>query len=169
MRDARPEDAAAIGEVWAAASPLTVRTAARAAADLLQDGLLGRRRWVGLLDDVVVGTATARSTGEDASFVSGGGAPRARQPGVGSALLRAAVAAFPDNHELSAVCSDDPIALAFAVRHGFLPTGEHQVSGVDPRHRSRCGSAAARAVPAPARRPRRPRPAPGDPQPVRRR
>ena len=132
VREARSEDAAAIGEVWAAASPLTVRTAARAAADLLQDGLLGRHRWVGLLDDVLVGTATARSTGEDSSFVGVEVDPEHGSRGVGSALLRAAVAAFPDNHEMSAVCSDDPIALAFAVRHGFLPTGEHQVSGVDP-------------------------------------
>ena len=132
VREAGPDDAPAIAGVWAAASPLMVRTSARAAADLRQDPVLGRRRWVGLLDGVVVGTSTARATGDDAAFVAVEVDPEHGSRGVGAALLRAAVAAFPDTHQLSAVCRDDPIALAFAVRHGFLPVGEHQLSGVDP-------------------------------------
>lgn len=132
MRDARPDDASAIADVWAAAAPLMVRTAARAGADLLEDPLLGRGRWVGTLDDLVVGTATARRTGDDASYLTVEVHPDYGSRGVGTALLRVAVAAFPDVDELSAVCTDDPIALAFAVRHGFVPVGEHQISGVDP-------------------------------------
>jgi GNAT superfamily N-acetyltransferase len=132
VRDARPDDASAIAAVWAAATPLMVRSPARAAADLREDPVPGRRRWVGTLDDLVVGTATARPTGERATFLSVEVDPAHGSRGVGSALLRAAVAAFPDVTELSAVCSDSPIALAFAVRHGFVPVGEHQVSGVDP-------------------------------------
>ena len=54
MRDARHEDAAAISEVWAAASPMPVRSAARAAADLLEDpcsaGTAGSRRCQPLID-----------------------------------------------------------------------------------------------------------------------
>jgi GNAT superfamily N-acetyltransferase len=132
VRDAHPDDASAIAEVWAAAAPLLVRTAARAVADMLEDPVLGRGRWVGLLDDLVVGTAMARRIGDDASYVAVEVHPEHGSRGVGTALLRVAVAAFPDVHETSAVCADDPIALAFAVRHGFVPIGEHQVSGVDP-------------------------------------
>ena len=132
MRDAHPDDAAVIAEVWAAATPLLVRSAARAAADLVEDRSLGRHRWVGLLDDVVVGTATARRTGEDIAFVTVEVDPAHGSRGVGAALIRAAVSAVPDVNGLSSVCSDDPISLAFAIRHGFLPVGEHQLSGVDP-------------------------------------
>jgi GNAT superfamily N-acetyltransferase len=132
VREAGPDDAPAIAEVWAAASPLMVRTSARAAADLGEDAVLGRRRWVGLLDEVVVGTSTARANGDDSAFVAVEVDPRHGSRGVGAALLRAAVEAFPGTHHLSSVCLDDPIALAFAVRHGFVPVGEHQVSGVDP-------------------------------------
>ena len=69
VRDARPDDAAAIARVWAATLPMMVRSAARVPADMAQDASLGRRRWVGLLDGVVAGTgdgaahaATARSS-----------------------------------------------------------------------------------------------------------
>jgi GNAT superfamily N-acetyltransferase len=132
VRDARPDDATAIAEVWAAASPLIVRSSARAAADLVADPALGRRRWVAVVGDEVVGTSTARRTGEDAAQVAVEVHPGHGSSGVGSALLRATVGAFPDAHELTAICSDDPISLTFAVRHGFVPTGEHQMSGVDP-------------------------------------
>jgi GNAT superfamily N-acetyltransferase len=132
VRDARPDDAPAIAEVWRAAAPVMVRSAARAAADLLEDPALGRRRWVGTVDGVVVGTATARPTGDGASYLAVEVDPGHGSRGVGTALLRTAVAAFPDVRELSAVCTDDPIALAFAVRHGFVPVGEHQISVVDP-------------------------------------
>ena len=57
---------------------------------------------------------------------------QARQPRGRGALLRVAVSAVPDVNGLSAVCPGEPISLAFAVRHGFVPVGEHQVSGVDP-------------------------------------
>ena len=39
MRDARPEDAPAIAEIWAATRPLMVRSAARAVAGLREDAV----------------------------------------------------------------------------------------------------------------------------------
>ena len=53
--------------------------------------------------------------------------------GVGTALLRTRPPPSPTSTELRAVSNDDPISLAFAVRNGFLPEGEHRISCVDPR------------------------------------
>lgn len=132
MRDARPDDAAAIGEVWAAAMPHLVRSVARAAADLRHDQVLDRRRWVAEVDGTVVGTGTARRVDHDSVFVTVEVLPDLGSRGVGTALLAAAVAGFPEATELTSVCRDDPIALAFSVRNGFLPDGENRVARVDP-------------------------------------
>jgi GNAT superfamily N-acetyltransferase len=132
VRDARLGDAAEIAEVWAAATPFLVRSAARAAADLHEDAVLGRRRLVGLHGDRVVGTATAREVGEESVFLTVEVHPDFISRGLGTALLAAVAAGFPQTTELSSVCQDDPIALAFAVRNGFLPEGETRVARVDP-------------------------------------
>lgn len=132
MRDAGRDDAAAIGAVRAAALPRLVRSDARAAADMRQDPALHRRRWVGLLDGEIVGTATARQTGDTEVYLTVEVHPEYGSRRVGTALLAAAVTAFPGVDDLVAVCTDDPIALAFAVRNGFLPDSEHTISSVDP-------------------------------------
>lgn len=132
MRDAQPDDAAGIAQVWAAAMPHLVRSAARAAADLRQDEALARRRWVALLDGTVVGTGTARRVDDDSVFLTVEVLPERGSRGVGTALLAAAVSASPGATVLTSVCRDDPIALAFSVRNGFLPDGENRVARVDP-------------------------------------
>lgn len=132
MRDAQPDDAAGIAQVWAAAMPHLVRSAARAAADLRQDEAVARRRWVALLDGTVVGTGTARRVDDDSVFLTVEVLPERGSRGVGTALLAAAVTAFPGATVLTSVCRDDPIALAFSVRNGFLPDGENRVVRVDP-------------------------------------
>lgn len=132
MRDAQPDDAAGIAQVWAAAMPHLVRSAARAAADLRQDEALARRRWVALLDGTVVGTGTARRVDDDSVFLTVEVLPERGSRGVGTALLAAAVSASPEATVLTSVCRDDPIALAFSVRNGFLPDGENRVARVDP-------------------------------------
>ena len=132
MRDAQPDDAAGIAQVWAAAMPHLVRSAARAAADLRQDEALARRRWVALLDGTVVGTGTARRVDDDSVFLTVEVLPERGSRGVGTTLLAATVTAFPGATVLTSVCRDDPIALAFSVRNGFLPDGENRVARVDP-------------------------------------
>lgn len=132
MRDAQRGDAPAIGEIWSAAVPYLVRTAARAAADMREDRTLRRRRWVGLVDGVVAGTGTAQQLGEHEAFVTVEVHPDQGSRGVGTALLTDAAAAFPDIDQLRSVSNGDPISLAFAVRNGFLPEGEHRISFVDP-------------------------------------
>jgi GNAT superfamily N-acetyltransferase len=133
VRDARPEDAPAIAEIWAAAGPLMVRSAARAEAGLREDAAVGRRRWVGELEGRVVGTSTARRRDDGTVTISVEVHPDFGSRRVGTALLAPALTAFPDATELTAISNDDPIALAFSVRNGFLPTGEHRIAGVDPR------------------------------------
>jgi GNAT superfamily N-acetyltransferase len=132
VRDAHPDDCAAIAEIWAAAVPYRVRSADRAAADLAADATLGRRHWVGIVEGRVVGTAMARPVGEDEVFVEIEVHPDYGSRGVGVTLLRTAVAAFPDVTNLASVSRDDPISLGFAVRNGFLPEGEHRVSHLVP-------------------------------------
>ena len=138
MRDARPGDAEAVARVWSAAAPLLVRSAARAAADIAEDAVLGRRRWVAELDGVVVGTASVRDDiGPDRTEhdvkLSVEVHPDAGSRGVGTALITAALASLASEAgEITAVCNDDPIALAFAVRNNFVPDGEHRVASVDP-------------------------------------
>ena len=132
MRDAHRGDAPAIGEIWSAAVPYLVRTAARAAADMREDKTLRRRRWVGLVDGVVAGTATAQQLGEHEAFVTVEVHPDHGSRGLGTALLTDAAAAFPDIDQRRSVSNGDPISLAFAVRNGFLPEGEHRISFVDP-------------------------------------
>ncbi len=132
MRDAHRGDAPAIGEIWSAAVPYLVRTAARAAADMREDKTLRRRRWVGLVDGVVAGTATAQQLGEHEAFVTVEVHPDHGSRGLGTALLTDAAAAFPDIDQMRSVSNGDPISLAFAVRNGFLPEGEHRISFVDP-------------------------------------
>ena len=137
MRDAQPADAPTIAAIGAAAVPYLVHSAAAVAADLRADEALGRRRWAGLLDDVVCGTAVGR-------YVEGrhGGRevelavevdPDHGSRGVGTALLQAATAAFAEGIWLRADCRDDPISMAFAMRNGFLPEGERPIGFVDPR------------------------------------
>jgi len=132
VRDAHRGDAPAIGEIWSAAVPYLVRTAARAAADMREDKTLRRRRWVGLVDGVVAGTATAQQLGEHEAFVTVEVHPDHGSRGLGTALLTDAAAAFPDIDQMRSVSNGDPISLAFAVRNGFLPEGEHRISFVDP-------------------------------------
>ena len=133
MRDARPEDATAVAEVWAAAQPLLVRSAARAEADLRHDTVVDLCRWVAVLEDRLVGTSYARRLDDGTVMVAVEVHPDSGSRGVGTALLGTALTAFTDAHELTAVCSDDPISLAFAVRNNFVPIGEHRIAGVDPR------------------------------------
>lgn len=145
VRDAQGGDAEAIAEVWAAAVPYLVRSAARAADDLSNDAALDRRRWVGLVGERVAGTAAARLLDRGA-----GGSevvlrvevrPDLGSRGVGTALLRAATTAFPDATVLRATSTDDPISMAFAVRNGFLPEGEQQIAAVDTHVVGRAGAA----------------------------
>jgi GNAT superfamily N-acetyltransferase len=132
VRDARPEDAPPIAEIWAATGPLLVRSAARAEADL-RAGTVDLHRWVALLAGRVVGTSYARRLDDGTVRVSVEVHPDFGSRRVGTALLAPTLAAFPEATELTAISNDDPIALAFAVRNGFLPTGEHRIAGVDPR------------------------------------
>ncbi|MDX6302723.1 MAG: hypothetical protein QOF53_3937 [Nocardioidaceae bacterium] len=135
VRDAQEGDAEAIADVWASAVPYLVRTPARAAADLRNDAILHRRRWVGLVDDRVAGTAAARAVhgagAPDEVVLSIEVRPDLGSRGVGTALLKAATSAFSDATVLRATSTDDPISMAFAVRNGFLPEGEQQIAAVD--------------------------------------
>jgi GNAT superfamily N-acetyltransferase len=137
VRDAHRGDASAIGDVVTSAVPYVVRSTARVAADMRQDSILGRRRLVGLLGGQVAGTATVRQTGEREGtgelFLTVKVHPSRGSQGVGTALLVAAISSFPDAAHLVSVCNGDPIALAFAVRNGFLPESEHEIGLVDPR------------------------------------
>jgi GNAT superfamily N-acetyltransferase len=133
VRDAAPADAPAIARVWAAAVPYLVRSDARAAADLRQDAVLGRRRWVGLLDGDVVGTATSRPVAEDEYFLTVEVHPSGGSRGIGSTLLHEALGAMPDVLHVTSVCNGDPVSLAFAVRNNFVPVGENRVARVLPR------------------------------------
>jgi RimJ/RimL family protein N-acetyltransferase len=137
VRDAQPADAPAIAAICSAAVPYLVRSAAAVAAEERADETLGRRRWVGLVDDLVCGTAVGR-------YVEGrhGGReveltvevdPEHGSRGVGTALLQAATSAFDEGTWLRADCRDDPISMAFAMRNGFLPEGERPIGFVDPR------------------------------------
>ena len=137
MRDAQPADAPAIAAIGSAAVPYVVRSAAAVAAEERADETLGRRRWVGLVDDLVCGTAVGR-------YVEGrhGGRevelivevdPEHGSRGVGTALLQAVTSSFDEGTWLRADCRDDPISMAFAMRNGFLPEGEWPIGFVDPR------------------------------------
>jgi GNAT superfamily N-acetyltransferase len=137
VRDAQRGDAAVIGQVSASAVPYVVRSTARVAADLRQDAMLGRRRWVGLLGHEVCGTATARHLGERAGsrdvFLTVRVRPDRGSQGVGTALLHTAARSYPGATRLQSLANDDPISLSFAVRNGFVPEGEHHLAKVDPR------------------------------------
>jgi GNAT superfamily N-acetyltransferase len=132
VRDAQKGDAASIGDIWSSAVPYLVRTPARAAADMREDKTLRRKRWVGIVDNVVSGTATARQVGEREVFVTVEVHPEHGSRGVGTALLVTATTAFSGATVLRSVSNGDPISLSFAVRNGFLPEGEHHVAFVDP-------------------------------------
>ena len=132
MRDARPDDASAIAEIWASATPYLVRSASRAAAELADDSVLGRQRWVGTVNGEVAGTGTGRRAGHGEVMIGVEVRPDLGSRGVGRALLAEVLAAFADATELVAVCNDDPISMSFAVRHNFLPVGEHQIAFVEP-------------------------------------
>ena len=150
MRDAHRSDAAAIAAIWAGAVPYLVRSRARAAADLRKDGVLRRRRWVGLLDGEVAGIATSRPAGAGGSvFLTVEVRPDRGSRGVGSALLREAATAFSGSVALRSVGNGDPVSVSFAVRNGFVPDGERDVARLDPRTVGRAGTVphALRAVP----------------------
>jgi GNAT superfamily N-acetyltransferase len=133
VRVAQPGDARVIAEVWAGAIPYMVRSVERAFSDLDCDAAMGRKRWVAELDDVVVGTATARR-GPDRQVIVAVEVHRAyRGRGVGNALLRAILVAFPDAGALTAVCDHDPTSIAFGAKRGFVPEGVHWLWSVDPR------------------------------------
>jgi GNAT superfamily N-acetyltransferase len=136
VRDAQRGDASAVAEVTSAAVPYLVRSAARTTADMKQDGTLGRRRWVGLVDGEVAGTAHARQIddryGEREVFTSIEVRPDRSSRGVGTALLAAVADGFPGTTWLRSVANDDPISLSFVVRNGFLPEAEHSIAHVAP-------------------------------------
>jgi GNAT superfamily N-acetyltransferase len=135
VRDAVATDARAIGAIWAAAVPFRVRSAAGTPTYLATDSRVGRRRWVAELDGEVVGTSTARREDDGEVFVGVEVHPDFGSRGVGSALLLTAMNALAEvaaGAELVAVSNDDAISMAFGVRHGFLPDGEHRISRVDP-------------------------------------
>ncbi len=137
VRDAQRGDAAAISEVSTAAVPHLVRSAAGVAADLREDARLGRRRWVGLVEGRIAGTATARIVADQEDVrevvLTVAVHPDFGSRGLGSRLLQTAAGAFPDATALQAHGTDDPISMAFAVRHGFLPEDEHPLSLADPQ------------------------------------
>lgn len=148
MRDARPADAAAIGEVWAAAVPYLVRSQARVVDDLQQASSSNRHRWVGLVGGEVAGTAFARQVTDHEVFFTVEVHPDRGSRGVGTKLLLAAASAFRAATMLRSVSNDDPVSMAFAVRNGFLPEGEQRIVLVDPRTVAKAGPApeALRAV-----------------------
>ena len=133
VRDARPDDAGAIAEIWAAAVPYLVRSQARAVDDLQQGNTDRRHRWVSLVGDEIAGTAFARRLGEDEVFFTVEVNPALGSRGVGTALLLAATSVFTEVGVLRSVSKDDAISMAFAVRNGFLPEGEQSIVAVDPR------------------------------------
>lgn len=139
VRDARPDDALAIGEIWAAAVPYLVRSKARIVDDLQQPNTERRHRWVALIGDEVAGTAFARRVDEDEVFFTVEVHPDLGSRGVGTALLLAATSIFPEVPVLRSVSSADPISMAFAVRNGFLPEGEQSIVAVDPRTVAKAG------------------------------
>jgi GNAT superfamily N-acetyltransferase len=143
VRDARSDDAAAIGAVWASAFPYLVRSDARVAADIREDATLGRRRWVGLVDGEVAGTATARQVSEEEVFLAVEVRDDLGSRGVGSALMATLLPAVAEVPLLTSISRHDPISLAFGIRHGFLPVGEHRVARVDPRSVPTAGPAPA--------------------------
>jgi GNAT superfamily N-acetyltransferase len=132
VRDAQKGDAAAIGEIWSTAVPYLVRTAARASADMREDRTLRRKRWVGIVDNLVAGTATARQLGEREVFITVEVHPEHGSRGIGTALMTTAANEFSGATMLRSVSNGDPISMAFAVRNGFLPEGEHHIAFVDP-------------------------------------
>lgn len=136
MRNAHRSDAPAIGSVSASSVPYLVRSTARVSSDIKEDGRLGRRRWVALIDGQVVGTATAREVadqhGEPALCLSVKVRPEHGSQGVGTHLLTEAVRAFPGVDRLLSLANGDPISLCFAVRHGFVPESDRTVSSLDP-------------------------------------
>jgi GNAT superfamily N-acetyltransferase len=97
-----------------------------------EDKTLRRKRWVGIVDNIVSGTATARQVGEHEVFVTVEVHPEHGSRGVGTALLLTATNAFPGATMLRSVSNGDPISLSFAVRNGFLPEGEHHIAFADP-------------------------------------
>jgi GNAT superfamily N-acetyltransferase len=132
VRDAQKGDAAAIGEIWSTAVPYLVRTAARASADMREDKTLRRKRWVGIVDNLVAGTATARQVGEREVFITVEVHPEHGSRGIGTALITTAATEFTGATMLRSVSNGDPISMAFAVRNGFLPEGEHHIAFIDP-------------------------------------
>jgi GNAT superfamily N-acetyltransferase len=136
VRDAQGGDAALISEVSSAAVPYLVRSAEQVAADLRKDRRLGRQRWVATVGEDLVGTATSRRVadhdGEREVLVSVEVHPSFGSRGVGTALLLTAAGAVPGATLLTAASRDDPVSMAFAVRNGFLPEGEHEMAFVDP-------------------------------------
>lgn len=141
VRDAAPEDAAAIGAVWASAFPYLVRSDARAAADVREDAALGRRRWVGLVDGEVAGTATSRRVNDEEAFLTVEVRDDLGSRGVGTALMATLLPTVAEVPLLTSISRHDPISLAFGIRHGFLPVGEHRVARVDPRSVPAAGAA----------------------------
>jgi GNAT superfamily N-acetyltransferase len=101
------------------------------------DRALGRHRWVGLVDGVCCGSATARYVegrpGGREVDLSVAVDPDHGSRGVGTALLKVAMAAFPDASWLRADSRDDPIAMSFAMRNMFVPEAERAIAFVDPR------------------------------------
>ena len=139
MRDAHRGDAEPIGEIWSAAVPYLVRTAARATAEMREDKTMRRRRWVGLDGGVVAGTATARQVSEHEVFLSVEVHPDHGSRGLGTALLSVAAGAHPGTDQLRAVSNGDPISLAFAVSNGFLPEAEDRISFIAPNLTAEAG------------------------------
>jgi GNAT superfamily N-acetyltransferase len=132
VRDAQKGDAAPIGDIWSSAVPYLVRTASRVSADMREDKTLRRKRWVGIVDNIVAGTATAQQVGERDVFITVEVHPEHGSRGVGTALMMTASNAFSNVSTLRSVSNGDPISLSFAVRNGFLPEGEHHIAFVDP-------------------------------------
>jgi GNAT superfamily N-acetyltransferase len=132
VRAAQFQDASVIAEIWLAAVPYLVRSVERAFSDLDRDAGIGRKRWVAELDGSVVGTATARRAADSQVVIAVEVHPAYRGRGVGNALLRAIIVAFPDAGALTAVCDHDPTSIAFGAKRGFVPEGVHWLWSVDP-------------------------------------
>ena len=135
VRTAEPGDVPAMAQVWAAAVPYFVRSAASIAHVMAADRDVGRRRTVAVLDGQVIGTATSFLRPDDVCAVQLAVDPEHRGRGAGTALYDDAMGSL-DSHGapvVEGVANDDPASLAFATRRGFAVSGEHMISGVDPR------------------------------------
>ena len=135
VRTADPGDAPAMAQVWAAAVPYLVRSAASIAHAMGSDRMVGRRRTVAVLDDQVIGTATSFLRPDGVGAIQLAADPEHRGRGAGTVLYDDAMGSLDSQGAAitEGVANDDPASLAFVRARRFTVSGEHRISGVDPR------------------------------------